>query len=119
MVAKLPPRNSLEWENLCDRCAKCCVFPGTEVACRYLDIDGRRCLAYEFRHEVPYCMDVSQLSNRAIQEKMPDTCAYSRALDGKVPLVPGELIATTARILPEVEDQIVALNDAIKEIPWN
>lgn len=109
----LPKRNSPGWEKLCDGCAKCCIYPNTNVACQYLDIDKRRCLAYEFRDQVPHCQDLSELSDRGIKELMPGTCAYSRAIDGKKPLptptAPMQVIS--ARLIPLNQKVVEFLNE--------
>lgn len=85
----------LEWESLCDGCAKCCLIrlededteeiACTNISCRLLDIETCRCQQYENRHEeVPQCL---QFSKEMIQKLswLPSTCAY-RLLDEGKPL---------------------------------
>lgn len=110
----LPLRNTPEWENLCDGCAKCCLFPGTQVACRHLDIDRRNCTIYHLRHEVPHCNNMSDLSNAAIERNLPDSCAYKRAIRDLPPLPAGRLIATSARGLGEIKELIEKLDEVAR-----
>ncbi|MEI6890737.1 MAG: YcgN family cysteine cluster protein [Pontiella sp.] len=78
--------NTLEWESLCDGCAKCCVHKlqveetgkvhYTCVACRMLDVNTCRCTNYDQRHElVPDCAVLS-MKNPEYFDWMPATCAY-------------------------------------------
>jgi uncharacterized cysteine cluster protein YcgN (CxxCxxCC family) len=84
------------------------------VACRYLDIDKRRCLAYEFRHEVPHCADLSKMTDAEIQENLPWSCAYSLAIDDQPPLNAASLIATSSRSIGEIRELIESLDKEVK-----
>lgn len=90
---KLDEMNPIEWESLCDGCAKCCVHKleveetgkvhYTCVACRMLDVNTCRCTSYPDRHElVPDCAVLS-IDNPEHFEWMPETCAYRRIHEGK------------------------------------
>ena len=82
----LDKMNTLEWESLCDGCAKCCVHKleveetkeilYTCVACRLLDVNTCRCTNYANRHElVPGCAILSA-DHPEHFKWMPETCAY-------------------------------------------
>ncbi len=90
---KLHELNKIEWESLCDGCAKCCVHKledektgeihYTYVACRMLDVNTCRCTDYSNRHEtVPDCAVLSADRPEHFQW-MPDTCAYRLMAEGK------------------------------------
>ena len=85
--------NSVEWESLCDGCAKCCVHKlqveetgqvhYTCVACRLLDVNTCRCTNYANRYElVPECAVLSP-DQPELFEWMPETCAYRLMHEGK------------------------------------
>ncbi|MEX1031954.1 MAG: YcgN family cysteine cluster protein [Cellvibrionaceae bacterium] len=88
----LSEMNVVEWESLCDGCAKCCLqklededngdLHYTRVACRHLDETNCRCSAYEQRRQVPHCVlltaaDVTEFG------WLPSTCAYRLVAEGK------------------------------------
>lgn len=100
----LAEMNSVEWESLCDGCAKCCLHKledeetaevyYTKVVCRYMD-DQCRCTEYQIRNQlVPNCVwlkpgDVEDF------HWLPSTCAYRLIHEGKPlynwhPLVSGD-----------------------------
>ena len=97
--------SKLEWESLCDGCAKCCVHKleveetgeihYTCVACRLLDVNTCRCTNYGNRHElVPNCAALSA-NHPELFEWMPETCAYrlmhkGKPLPGWHPLITGD-----------------------------
>ncbi len=97
--------SKLEWESLCDGCAKCCVHKleveetgrihYTCVACRLLDVNTCRCSNYANRHElVPDCAVLS-VDHPEHFEWMPETCAYRLRHEGKPlpdwhPLITGD-----------------------------
>ena len=108
---KLPERDSQEWDDLCDRCGKCCLFPGTYVACEHLDIPDRTCLAYRVRDEVRHCVDVSSMHSNDIVRKLPSTCAYVRTILQRPLIEPDHrLIATSARAVGHRREDIEAIN---------
>ncbi len=96
---------AIEWEALCDGCAKCCVHKleveetgaihYTCVACRMLDVNSCRCTNYENRHElVPDCAVLS-VDHPDYFDWMPETCAYRLVHEGKPlpdwhPLITGD-----------------------------
>ena len=82
-----------EWERLCDGCAKCCLHKledeatgtvyGTNVVCRYLDIEQCQCTEYTQRSIlVPECMTLS-IDNLEQVYFMPASCAYRLLAEGK------------------------------------
>lgn len=81
-----------EWEALCDRCSKCCLFKlreedgslhYTNVVCRLMDMQTCLCCDYANRHEnVPDCVYVTpELARTA--DWLPRTCAYRLLAEGK------------------------------------
>ena len=89
----LEEMSSDEWEQLCDGCAKCCVFKlededsdeffVTDICCQYLDLEACRCNHYEQRHsKVPDCVQVTlELARDA--RWLPNTCAYRLLANGQ------------------------------------
>jgi uncharacterized cysteine cluster protein YcgN (CxxCxxCC family) len=83
----------VEWEALCDGCAKCCLHKieddetgqvyYTKVACQLLDVDRCRCLDYENRSN--FVSDCLQLTPNAVRknEWLPKSCAYRRLVEGR------------------------------------
>ncbi len=94
-----------EWEALCDGCAKCCLhrledeetqeIVFTNVHCRLLDTETRRCSDYDNRlRRVHDCMPIT-LETLANPYWLPATCAYRLLAEGKPlpdwhPLVSGD-----------------------------
>ncbi len=89
----LSEMNRVEWESLCDGCAKCCVHKledddtglihFTNVVCHYLDQKKCQCTVYNDRtHLVPDCL---KLEPGDIEDLhwMPGTCAYRLLDEGK------------------------------------
>ena len=86
--------SALEWEAVCDGCAKCCLVKledeaepetvyFTDVACRLLDLGTCRCTDYANRTErVPGCARLApdRLDLLAV---MPPSCAYRRLAEGR------------------------------------
>ncbi len=83
-----------EWEQLCDRCGRCCLHKlededsgrvfYTGVACRYLDPATARCSNYgERKHLVPDCLSVSRDLADDCYTWLPKTCAYRRLAEGR------------------------------------
>ena len=89
----LAEMTSIEWESLCDGCAKCClekledldtgVIEYTNVACKLLDLDSCRCKDYAQRQR--FVFDWVKLTADNIEEIhwMPSTCAYRLLAEGK------------------------------------
>ena len=93
----LAEMSHIEWEALCDGCARCCLHKlededtgevfYTSVVCRFLDESACRCTNYRARSVlVPECV---KLDPDRVDEFhwLPDTCAYRLLAEGK-PLAP-------------------------------
>ena len=96
--------NQMEWEALCDGCAKCCLhrledvdtreIHFTNVVCQLLDQESCRCRDYPNRSRlVPDCIT---LTLKILEDPywLPSTCAYrllaeSKELPDWHPLVSG------------------------------
>ena len=83
-----------EWENLCDRCGKCCLIKlededtneivYTSLACKLFDTGTCACSNYIGRKEI--VDDCLQLTIEDIPNNrhwLPETCAYIRRFDDK------------------------------------
>ncbi len=90
---KLTEMSALQWESLCDGCAKCCLqklededtreIYFTNVVCDLLDLEGCRCTSYTDRSVlVPSCIT---LTPQDLEELywLPATCAYRLLAEGK------------------------------------
>ena len=84
-MADLTRLDPVQWEALCDGCARCCLVKlededsgqlyYTNVACRFLDLESCRCTVYDERKaRNPQCM-VLDASAQTL-ELLPRTCAY-------------------------------------------
>lgn len=84
-----------QWEQICDRCGKCCLIKlqeedqedpiiyYTDVACQYVNAKTCSCSVYSDRQTlVPDCVKLTQENLGAIQW-MPPSCAYRLLFDGK------------------------------------
>ncbi|MFZ4856256.1 MAG: YkgJ family cysteine cluster protein [Desulfuromonadaceae bacterium] len=82
-----------DWDRLCKKCGSCCfekiedqrgnIFY-MQSACRFLDIDSRRCKIFERRFEInPGCV---QLTPELVQSLrwLPRNCGYRRKIDESV-----------------------------------
>ena len=83
----------VEWESLCDGCAKCCLQKlededsgeifYTKVVCRYLDEQRCRCRHYQQRQQlVPNCVRLKPEDVNTFNW-LPSTCAYRLIAEGK------------------------------------
>lgn len=103
---RLDQMTAVEWEALCDGCARCCLHKlidddgdgeivYTNIACRLLDPGACRCTDYARRRElVPDCVILTAARARRLSW-MPSTCAYRLVAEGKDlawwhPLVSGD-----------------------------
>jgi hypothetical protein len=80
-----------EWENICDRCGKCCLVSlqdidsgeiyHTNILCQYYDIENKLCSVYDKRCQlVPNCLKLNK-NNVDKLPFMPKTCAYRALFD--------------------------------------
>jgi len=88
----LQEMSPIEWESLCDGCAKCClqkledeetteVFY-TSVACKLLDLESCQCSDYQNRNTlVPTCIWLN-VEAAASLSWLPKTCAYRVLSEG-------------------------------------
>ncbi|MEI8145547.1 MAG: YcgN family cysteine cluster protein [Alphaproteobacteria bacterium] len=104
-VKSLEAMNEVEWESLCDGCARCClnklededtgVIVHTSVACTLLDGQACRCTDYAKRQDkVPDCVRLTPEEVRTLSW-LPPTCAYRLVAEGRDlawwhPLVSGD-----------------------------
>ncbi len=90
---KIEDLTSEEWENLCDRCGRCCLqkledvktgnIRYTGIACEFLDIEKCECLVYENRHFAnPDCIELTRNNIKQIKW-LPVSCAYRRMAEGR------------------------------------
>ncbi|HEY9076056.1 MAG TPA: YcgN family cysteine cluster protein [Anaerolineaceae bacterium] len=89
----LEAMNRVEWEALCDGCARCCLYKlqdedtgevfYTNVVCRLLNLHTCRCNDYRNRSTlVPTCLTLDPSLARSLTW-MPETCAYRLLAEGK------------------------------------
>jgi len=82
-----------EWESLCDRCGKCCLYKlededsgriyYTSVVCSLLDFDSGCCTRYSERSTLmPNCLTLSTQNIPQLQW-MPSTCSYRLISEGE------------------------------------
>lgn len=83
----------IEWEQLCDGCARCCLHKLedeesgelyiTSIVCRYLDLDQCRCSVYAERTtKVPTCVQLTP-DNLTALPWMPKSCSYRMLVEGE------------------------------------
>jgi len=89
----LSEMTKLEWESLCDGCAKCCLYKlededtrkvfYTSVTCKLLDLKTCRCTQYTERFNlVPDCIRFTPESIPHLPW-LPSTCAYRLISEGQ------------------------------------
>jgi uncharacterized protein len=101
----LEEMSPVQWESLCDGCARCCLnkledwdtgeIAWTDVACRLLDDSTCRCTDYPNRSSrIPDCETLTPEKVRTLTW-LPPTCAYHLVAEGRDlywwhPLVSGD-----------------------------
>jgi len=90
---RLRDMTAVEWDSLCDGCAKCCLvkledidtgaIDHTDVACRLLDLGTCRCTDYARRQDRVLDCVVLRPDTLAGLHWMPPTCAYRLLSEGK------------------------------------
>ena len=89
----LEEMSSVEWESLCDGCARCCLeklededtgeIYWTSVGCRLFDAQSCRCSDYANRlARVSDCVGLTPRNVRTISW-LPSTCAYRLVAEGR------------------------------------
>lgn len=87
---KLSEFSEEEWEAVCMRCGKCCLFKHTEKKKIYFT--NQMCDGYDFktgkcsRYATRLCEDCAKVDLRLLREEpelLPETCAYRLLMDGK------------------------------------
>ena len=81
---KLNQFTDAEWEQICDRCGKCCLVKigvwhtrFTKIACPLLDICTGLCKNYTNRWDnVPECIKLTPENIKKCKKWLPKTCAY-------------------------------------------
>ena len=77
-----------EWEQLCDRCGKCCTIRPTNFMCKGYDCSTGNCKVYEKRTQTYPCSKVTPENTMELHARgvLPDSCAYVRYKKGLPPL---------------------------------
>ena len=125
MVKDLRDYTDEEWENICNRCGKCCLIKlqdedtdeiyYTDVVCRYMDMETCTCTKYKERCTlVPACLKLTPENLNKIKW-MPRSCAYRALLENR-PRPPrrsisGRCISEEFVKEEELEDHIVDWDD--------
>ena len=115
-----------QWEKICKRCGKCCLFTiqdeeteeiyHTNVLCRYYDQKNSACQIYETRCEiVPECLKLTK-DNVDKLSFMPKSCAYRQLFDPAYknknwPSLSGRIICETDADMSNLEEYIVDWDD--------
>ncbi len=81
--------DSVEWENICDNCGRCCYekydYRGkifyTETPCQYLNTETNLCRIYARRSELN--LDCVCLTPKLVRAGiLPDDCPYVKKIKG-------------------------------------
>jgi uncharacterized cysteine cluster protein YcgN (CxxCxxCC family) len=115
-----------EWEAICKRCGKCCLYPlqdmdsgeiyHTNILCRYFDLEKSICTVYDKRCElVPSCLKLNK-DNVDKLPFMPKSCAYRRLFDTSyhdkpTPSIKGRVVREQDVDEANLEDYIVDWED--------
>jgi uncharacterized protein len=89
----LEEMSDVEWESLCDGCARCCLeklededtgkIYFTHIACRLLDAGLCTCKDYEHRSDkVPDCVRLTPQNVRTLNW-LPPSCGYRLVAEGR------------------------------------
>ena len=81
---KISKLSETEWEQICDKCGKCCLVKVgvwharfTKIACPLLDICSGKCKDYKNRWDyVPECIKLTPKNLKKCKKWLPKTCAY-------------------------------------------
>ena len=82
-----------EWEQLCDRCGKCCMIRPTKYMCKGFDCSTHQCSVYKKRTTTYPCNKVTPENTLELHARgiLPDSCAYVRHKKGLPPLPLAEI----------------------------
>jgi hypothetical protein len=77
-----------EWEQLCDRCGKCCMIRPSVFMCKGYNCSTGKCRVYKKRTETYPCNNVTPQNTLELHARgiLPDSCAYVRYKKGLPPL---------------------------------
>lgn len=92
---KLETMSPDEWEQICDRCGKCCLHRlhniesqemfYTNVCCSNLDINNFTCLKYQLRLKIKKdCINITKSNIKELSPFLPKTCSYRLLNEGKI-----------------------------------
>lgn len=92
-VKTLEQMTPVEWESLCDGCARCCLLKLededsgevflTRLACKLLDVGKCRCSDYHNRFaKMPDCIEIDPEKVRTLGW-LPTSCGYRRVAEGR------------------------------------
>lgn len=115
-----------EWEAICKRCGKCCLYSlqdedtgeiyHTNVLCQYFDLENSLCTVYDKRCElVPECLKLTK-DNVDKLPFMPKSCAYRKLFDTNykdkpTPSIKGRVVSEKNVKAEDIEDYIVDWED--------
>lgn len=115
-----------EWEAICKRCGKCCLYSlqdedsgeiyHTNVLCEYFDEERSLCTVYDKRCELkPECLKLTK-DNVDKLPFMPKSCAYRKLFDASykdvpTPSIKNRVIKETQINPEDIENYIVDWED--------